>query len=83
VTSPPETPHRNKKFFFDFDYKTCWICKGFEQLSSSIAWRIIGLQILQEKWRTRDLKAKKSWKQNEFWILFIGPFIDVKVLGDK
>jgi len=31
-------------FFFDFDYETSWIRRGFEQLSSSIAWRVIGLQ---------------------------------------
>ena len=38
-------PHRKRKnVFFDIDYKTCWIRRGFEQLSSSIAWRVIGLQ---------------------------------------
>jgi len=42
---PPENPPLKLKiFFFDFDYKTCWIHRGFEQLSSSIAWRVIGLQ---------------------------------------
>ena len=42
---PPENPPpKTKIFFFDFDYKTCWIRRGFEQLSSSIAWRVIGLQ---------------------------------------
>ena len=52
VTNPPhlwrsarKTPHRKRKIsFFDIDYKTCWIRRGFEQLSSSIAWRVIGLQ---------------------------------------
>jgi len=34
--------HRKRKIFlFDFDYKTCWIRRGIEQLSSSIAWRVI------------------------------------------
>ena len=37
-------PPKTKKIFFDFDYKTCWIRRGFEQLSSSIAWQVIGLQ---------------------------------------
>ena len=40
VTSPPETPHR-KTFSFDFDYKTCWIRRGFEQVSSSSGWRFV------------------------------------------
>jgi len=40
-----ENPHgKRKNFLFDFDYKTCCIRRGFEQLSSSIAWRVIGLQ---------------------------------------
>jgi len=38
--SPPKNPTENEKiFFFDFDCKTCWIRRGFEQLSSSIGWR--------------------------------------------
>jgi len=28
---------KRKMFFFGFDYKSCWIRRGFEQLSSSIA----------------------------------------------
>jgi len=45
VTSPPENSRPKQKIvFFDFDYKTSWIRRGFEQLSSSIAWRVIGLQ---------------------------------------
>jgi len=39
-----EPPTETKTFFFDFDYETCWIRRGFAQLSSSIAWRGIGLQ---------------------------------------
>jgi len=58
VTFPPEKlKPKTKKFFFDLVYKTCWIRRGFEQGSSSIAWRGIGLQTLQEKWRTRDWKG--------------------------
>jgi len=41
---PPRKPPSKTKIFFDFDYKTCWIRRGFEQLSSSIDWRVIGLQ---------------------------------------
>ena len=34
---PPEKTHQKQKMlFFDFDYKTCWIRRGFEQLSSSV-----------------------------------------------
>jgi len=41
VAFPPNKPHRKRKLvIFDFDYKTCCL----EQLSSSIAWRVIGLQ---------------------------------------
>jgi len=36
LTSTPE-----KFFFFDFDSKTCWIRRGFEQLSSSSSWRFM------------------------------------------
>jgi len=34
----------NENLFFNLDYKTCWIRRGIDQLSSSIAWRVIGLQ---------------------------------------
>jgi len=40
--------------------RLCWMRRGFEQLSSSIAWWVIELQTfkkLQKKWRTRDLKG--------------------------
>jgi len=37
-----KTPTENKKlFFFDVNWKTCWICKGFEQLSSSSGWQFM------------------------------------------
>ena len=73
------TSRKPKIVFFDFDYKTCWIRRGFEQLSSSIAWRVIGLQSLQEKWRTLDLKGGTLWEssiqkscvfilKNSFWM---------------
>jgi len=43
--SPQKSSNQKRKnFFYDIDYKTCWIRRGFEQLSSSIAWRVIGLQ---------------------------------------
>ena len=51
------SPPKPKIVFFDFDYQTCSIRRGFEQLSSWIVWRVIGLLILQEKWRTRDLNG--------------------------
>ena len=41
---PPKTTPQKRNFFFRFHYKTCWIPRRFEQLSSSIAWRVIGLQ---------------------------------------
>jgi len=58
VTSPPEPPPPKPKIvFFDFDYKTCWIRRGFEQLSSSIAWRVIGLQSSTRKVAHAGLKG--------------------------
>jgi len=42
LRKPPSVNEKN--FFFDFGYKTCRISREFEQLSSSIAWRVIGLQ---------------------------------------
>jgi len=42
VTFPPEKlKPKTKNFVFRFGYKTCWICRGFEPLSSSIAWWVI------------------------------------------
>jgi len=52
---PRKSPTENETLFFDFDYKTWWIRRGFEQFSSSIAWRVIGLQTLQETWLSRNL----------------------------
>ena len=45
VTSPQEIPPpKTKNVLFVFDYKTCWIRGWTGQVSSSIAWRVIGLQ---------------------------------------
>jgi len=41
VTFPAEKLKPKTNFFFNFDYKTSWIRRGFEQLSSSIAWLVI------------------------------------------
>ena len=54
----------NEKSFLNLQFKTCWIHWGFEQLSSSIAWRVIELQTfqkLQKKWLTRDLKGSNTF----------------------
>jgi len=51
---------KRKKFFITFDYKTCWIRKGFEQLSSSIAWRVIRLQSSARKVAHAGLKGYQS-----------------------
>jgi len=58
---PRKPPPQTKNVFFDFDYKTCWIRRGFEQLSSSTAWRVVGLQTLHDKWYLRDLKGETSF----------------------
>jgi len=42
--SPQKSSNPKQKLFFHFDFKTCWIRRGFEQLSGSITWRVIGLQ---------------------------------------
>ena len=55
---PPEKLNpQTKNFFSDFDSKTCWIRKGFEQLSSSIAWQVIGLQSSARKVAHAGLKG--------------------------
>ena len=42
---PKKPPHaKRRKNFFSLNYKTCWISRGFEQLPSSIDWRVIVLQ---------------------------------------
>jgi len=50
-------PPKPKHFIFDFDYKTCWIRKGFEQLSTSIAWQVMGLQSSAKKVSRTGLKG--------------------------
>jgi len=58
VTFPPEKlKPKTKKFFFDFDYKTCWIRRGCVQLSSSIAWWVIRLQSSTRKVAHAGLKG--------------------------
>jgi len=58
---PPREPRtQNKNTFFDLNMKTFWIRIGFEQLSSSGGWRVIGLQSFAKKWHTRDLKGSKQ-----------------------
>jgi len=57
-----KTPHQNRKIFFRFrlqDLLNPWIRRGFEQLSSSIAWRVIGLQISARKVAHAGLKGLK------------------------
>jgi len=68
VTFPPwKAQTQNKHFLFDFDYKTCWIRRGFEQLSSSIAWRVIGLQSSARKVAHLGLKGLKTWYVSCGW----------------
>jgi len=58
--SPQKSSNPKRKIlFFDFDYKTCWIRRGFEQLSCSIAWRDIGLQSSARKVVHVGLKGLK------------------------
>jgi len=63
-----KTPTENKKrFFFDFVYKTCWIRRGFEQLSSSIAWRVIGLQSSAKKRSHTGIKGLSVWTSDRLF----------------
>ena len=55
--SPRKAQTQHEKFFFPFDYKTCWIRREFEQLSSSIAWRVIRLQNSAKKVAHPGLKG--------------------------
>jgi len=51
VMFPPENAKpKTKKFFFDVNRKTCWIHRGFEQLSSSSGWLFMA-----KKWRANML----------------------------
>jgi len=46
VTFPPEKlKTKTKFFFFNFDYKTCCIRKGFEQLSCFSSWRVMAKRV--------------------------------------
>jgi len=40
---------KQKMFVTNLNYKICWIHKRFEQLSSSIGWRVITLQSIAKK----------------------------------
>jgi len=52
-------PLKQKIVFFDFDCNTCWIRRGFEQFSSSFAWRVIRLQSSTRKVTYAGLKGLK------------------------
>jgi len=56
---PRKVQTKTKNIFFDFDCKTCWIRRGFEQFSNSIAWRVIGLQISSREVAHAGLKGQK------------------------
>ena len=44
--SPQKSSNPKQKiFFFDFDYKTCCIRRGFEQLSSSSGWQVMAKRV--------------------------------------
>jgi len=36
---------KQKNSFFDFDYKTCCIRRGFKQLSSSTGWQVMAKRV--------------------------------------
>jgi len=61
---------KTKNFFFDFDYKTCWIRRGYEQLSSSIAWRVITLQSSARKVAHAGLKGFHESPQKHWYRTF-------------
>jgi len=48
---PRKAQTQNKNYFFDFDYKTCRIRRGFEQLSSSSSWRVMAKRVPAIAWR--------------------------------
>ena len=56
---PRKPPTENEIFFSILTNKTCWSRKGFEQLSSSNAWRVIGLQ--SSAWNVVFAGLKKSY----------------------
>ena len=60
ATSPPETPHR--KLFFSI--LATRLAESAEGLNSSLAQspgEVKDCKILQEKWRTRDLKGSNNY----------------------
>ena len=50
-------PSKFKKCFFILNYTKPLVIKGFEQLSSSIAWQVIGLQSSTRKVAHAGLKG--------------------------
>jgi len=63
---PPEKlKPKTKNFFLNFDYKTCWIHRGFEQLSSFSGWWLFmakkGRPIY---WLARSLRVKNYRKES-------------------
>ena len=45
---PQKTQTTNEKNALNLQSKTCWIRRWFEQLSSSIGWRVVALQTFQK-----------------------------------
>jgi len=56
--SQRKTTMQNEKKNFHLNYKTCWIRRGFEQLHSSISWRVIVLQSSVKTVAPAGLKGK-------------------------
>jgi len=66
VTSPTKTQIQNFPIFKNRIYQTYHICRGFEQLSSSTSWRVLG----DQTWANRGSKrVEKTCIDDNHWLL--------------
>ena len=57
MTSTTKNSNPKRKIFLKSELEDFRIRRGFEQLSSSIGWRVTVLQSSAKKWRLRDSKG--------------------------
>jgi len=77
--SPQENPKpKMKKIFSTRNWKTCWIRRWFEKLSSSIGWRVTALQTLRQNFGDRGTKRVLILAMTVFLLVWNPPCTRVR-----
>jgi len=58
---PQKTQTTNEKNALNLQSKTCWIRRWFEQLSSSIGWRVVALQTFQKMQKSGERGTQRVY----------------------